>query len=579
MADTIVLRTELRDGANVLAQLTQIDAKAKSLSAKPVTIEIKVTGAAGIENLTRQQLALATAQERRRIAEANLAAAQERTKQTANQLSAANTRLQQEVQRSTTEQERQKTAAANLALQQEKTATATAKHATEEDILAGKLKEGSGAAQSFGKSLLSSLASKAIQAALNLLRRSLQEAVSTMKEVDSELTTIQKVTGASDSYIAGLNDRAYETASKYGVAANEFLQSVAEFSRAGYGELAEGLAEVATKTQLVGDVNAETANKMLIAMDAAYNLGGSVEALSLIVDQANEIDNHYATSIEKLADGMPIVASVAAQAHITQEQLLAALGTITAKTQASGSEAARAFRAIVLNIMGDTTTEVEEGVTVTKEEIQSLSDVLEVYASDVVEAARATGELINPMDAIAALSEAMKEGALTEQQLMEMLSGLGGKLRTNSLVALVEGFDTYKKMLESLGDAAGSADDEVGAMLTSWQSKANILKNTWTDLVQTVAGSDKFKAFLDDANSVLSTLVELFSGDESTAEGFISALQESFDEIFTLVAKGEQLTEQEKLRLNYLREQTAELARQAYYAERDEISEMSVFVR
>lgn len=571
MADTIVLRTELRDGANVLAQLTQIDAKAKSLSAKPVTIEIKVTGAAGIENLTRQQLALATAQERRRIAEINLAIAQERTKQTANQGAAANTRLQQETQRTTTEQERQKTAAANLALQQEKTATATAKHATEEDILAGKLREGGSAAQSFGKSLLSSLASKAIQTALNLLRQSLREAVSTMKEVDSELTTIQKVTGASDSYIAGLNDRAYETASKYGVKANEFLQSVAEFSRAGYGELAEGLAEVATKTQLVGDVNSDTANKMLIAMDAAYQLGGSVEALSLIVDQANEIDNHYATSIEKLASGMPIVASVAAQAHITQEQLLAALGTITAKTQVSGSEAARAFRAIVLNIMGDTTTEVEEGVTVTKEEIQSLSDVLEVYASDVVEAARATGELVNPMEAIAALSKAMKEGALTEQQLMEMLSGLGGKLRTNSLVALVEGFDTYKKMLESLGDAAGSADNEVGTMLTSWQSKANILKNTWTDLVQTVAGSDKFKAFLDDVNSALSTLVELFSGDETTSEDFRSAWQEAANERDALIAKGEKLTDQEELRLNYLREQTKELARQALYAEREEI--------
>lgn len=507
MADTIALRTELRDGANVLAQLTQIDAKAKSLSAKPVTIEIKVTGAAGIENLTRQQLALATAQERRRIAEANLAAAQERTKQTANQLAAANTRLQQEVQRSTTEQERQKTAAANLKVQQEKTKTATEQHAAAEEKLAGQLQTTERATNSLGSSLAQNIKSRAITAAINLVVRSLREAVSTMKEVDSELTTIQKVTGASDSYIAGLNNRAYETASKYGVAANEFLQSVAEFSRAGYGELAEGLAEVATKTQLVGDINSETANKMLIAMDAAYKLGGSVEALSLIVDQANEIDNHYATSIEKLASGMPIVASVAAQAHITQEQLLAALGTITAKTQVSGSEAARAFRAIVLNIMGDTTTEVEEGVTVTKEEIQSLSDVLEVYASDVVEAARATGELVNPMEAIAALSKAMKEGALTEQQLMEMLSGLGGKLRTNSLVALVEGFDTYKKMLGSLGDAAGSADNEVGTMLTSWQSKANILKNTWTDLVQTVAGSDKFKAFLDDVNSALSTLL------------------------------------------------------------------------
>lgn len=571
MADTIVLRTELRDGANVLAQLTQIDAKAKSLGAKPVTIEIKVTGAAGIEKLTRQQLALALAQERRRIAETNLAIAQERTKQTANQVAAANTRLQQETQRTTTEQERQKTAAANLALQQERTKTATEQHANAEANLQRQLNGTSQAASSLGASLVKSLANRALTAALQAMRQSLREALSTMKEVDSELTTIQKVTGASDSYIAGLNDRAYETASKYGVKANEFLQSVAEFSRAGYGELAEGLAEVATKTQLVGDINSETANKMLIAMDAAYKLGGSVEALSLIVDQANEIDNNYATSIEKLASGMPIVASVAAQAHITQEQLLAALGTITAKTQVSGSEAARAFRAIVLNIMGDTTTEVEEGVTVTKEEIQSLSDVLEVYASDVVEAARATGELVNPMEAIAALSKAMKEGALTEQQLMEMLSGLGGKLRTNSLVALVEGFDTYKKMLGSLGDAAGSADNEVGTMLTSWQSKANILKNTWTDLVQTVAGSDKFKAFLDDVNSALSTLVELFSGDETTSEDFRSAWQEAANERDALIAKGEKLTDQEELRLNYLREQTKELARQALYAEREEI--------
>ena len=571
MADTIVLRTELRDGANVLAQLTQIDAKAKSLGAKPVTIEIKVTGAAGIEKLTRQQLALALAQERRRIAETNLAIAQERTKQTANQVAAANTRLQQETQRTTTEQERQKTAAANLALQQERTKTATEQHANAEANLQRQLNGTSQAASSLGASLVKSLANRALTAALQAMRQSLREALSTMKEVDSELTTIQKVTGASDSYIAGLNDRAYETASKYGVKANEFLQSVAEFSRAGYGELAEGLAEVATKTQLVGDINSETANKMLIAMDAAYKLGGSVEALSLIVDQANEIDNNYATSIEKLASGMPIVASVAAQAHITQEQLLAALGTITAKTQVSGSEAARAFRAIVLNIMGDTTTEVEEGVTVTKEEIQSLSDVLEVYASDVVEAARATGELVNPMEAIAALSKAMKEGALTEQQLMEMLSGLGGKLRTNSLVALVEGFDTYEKMLGSLGDAAGSADKEVSTMLTSWQSKANILKNTWTDLVQTVAGSDKFKAFLDDVNSALSTLVELFSGDETTSEDFRSAWQKAANERDALIAKGDKLTDQEKLRLSYLREQTKELARQALYTEREEI--------
>lgn len=167
-------------------------------------------------------------------------------------MAAANTRLQQEVQRSTTEQERQKTIGAKLALQQGQSAAAAQQHANAEDRLTNSLNNGSRAAKSFGDTLLGSIKSRAISAAINLITRSIREAVSTMKEVDSELTTIQKVTGASDSYIAGLNDRAYETASKYGVAANEFLQSVAEFSRAGYGELAEGLAEVATKTQLVG---------------------------------------------------------------------------------------------------------------------------------------------------------------------------------------------------------------------------------------------------------------------------------------------------------------------------------------
>lgn len=549
MAETIILRTELRDGATVIAQLQAIDAAAAKLSAKPITISVNASVSQELSRLTKAQLTYATAQERRIAAEARLAL---------------------QTQKTVTEQEKQKTSAANLALQQAKTATAAERHATAEANLTGRMQDTEKASASLGSSLAKNLADRAISAAINAITQSLREALSTMKEVDSELTTIKKVTGASDSYIQGLGDRAYDTASKYGVAANEYLQSVAEFSRAGYGELAEGLAEVATKTQLVGDINSETANKMLIAMDAAYKLGGSVESLSLIVDQANEIDNKYATSIEKLAEGMPIVASVAANAHISQEQLMAALGTITAQTQVSGSEAARAFRAIILNIMGDTTTEIEDGVTFTKDEIESLSDVLWKYSSDAMEAAAATGELVNPMEAIAGLSQAMKDGLLTEQQLTAMLSSLGGKLRTNSLVALVKGFDTYKKMLGDLESAAGSANTEVGTMLTSWESKTNILKNSWTDLVQTIIDSDGVKETLDVINSILQALSDL-ADRGSASEQADKAYSENQAEIDALSAKGDQLTEQEQLRLSYLRAQTNELRTQAAIARRDEI--------
>lgn len=549
MAETIVLRTELRDGATVLAQLGQIEAAAAKLSAKPITISINASVSQELSRMTKAQLAYATAQERRITTEAKLAL---------------------QTQRTATEQEKQKTAGKNLALQQEKTATAAERHATAEANLQNKLLGTEQAAASLGTTLTKSLANKALDAAVQMLQRSLSEALSTMKEVDSELTTIKKVTGASDSYIKGLGDRAYETASKYGVAANEYLNSVAEFSRAGYGNLAEGLAEIATKTQLVGDINSETANKMLITMDAAYQLGGSVEKLSLIVDQANEIDNKYATSIEKLAEGMPIVASVAANAHITQEQLLAALGTITAKTQTSGSEAARAFRAIILNIMGDTTTEIEDGVTFTKDEIESLSDVLWKYSSDAMEAAAATGELVNPMEAIAGLSQAMKDGLLTEQELTAMLSKLGGKLRTNSLVALVKGFDTYKDMLGDLEGAVGSADKEIAVKLEAWESKLNVLNNSWTNLVANIVDTEGVKDTLDVVNSILQTLADM-ADPQSESEKANAQLAEANDEYEALLEKGGKLTGQERLRLDYLEKQTDQLKLQAEGANKKDL--------
>lgn len=585
MAETIVLRTELRDGATVLAQLNAIDVAAAKLAAKTISLGIKPSEFNSISRVVKAQNALALAIEKTKQAEAAAAAEREKRIRSENQLAtqmertataeekarAANARLSTEIQRATTEQEKQKTAAKNLELQQEKTATAAERHATAEANLAGKMQATEKASASLGTSLTKTLTDRAISAAINLITQSLREALSTMKEVDSELTTIKKVTGASDSYIKGLGDRAYETASKYGVAANEYLNSVAEFSRAGYGNLAEGLAEIATKTQLVGDINSETANKMLIAMDAAYQLGGSVESLSLIVDQANEIDNKYATSIEKLAEGMPIVASVAANAHITQEQLLAALGTITAKTQVSGSEAARAFRAIILNIMGDTTTEIEDGVTFTKDEIESLSDVLWKYSSDAMEAAAATGELVNPMEAIAGLSQAMKDGLLTEQELTAMLSELGGKLRTNSLVALVKGFDTYKDMLGQLEDATGSADKEVDSMLGSWESKTNILKNSWTELVSTVADTSLVKGGLDVITAGVQGITSLVQGlqkigtlgsvtndfaDLDQQRSSLTTLEAEYD---ALNAKAAELTEQEQLRLSVLGTQIAQL--------------------
>lgn len=344
---------------------------------------------------------------------------------------------------------------------------------------------------------------------LKAFTSSMKEALSTIKDVDAELVTVRKVTGFSDEKMASIERGAYATASKYGESAQDYLASVASFARAGYRDQAEALAELSLKTQIVGDTTANTANQFLLAVDKAYQYQGSIEKLTKVLDGANELDNKYATSIEKIAEGMGIVAPVAAQMHVTIDELAAGIGTITAVTQRSGAESARALRALFLNIAGDTKTEIDEGVTWTTGEIEGLRDIIKKYSKDAYDAAQATGDVIDPMKAMAGLAKSMKEGVLSEQELVQMVSDIGGKLRSSQLLAIIQNWDMYEAMLEDFKNAAGSADKEIENAMDSWERKVSVLKNTWAEFVAKTIDSGVIKGALDLLNELISGIGDL----------------------------------------------------------------------
>ena len=531
---------------------TQLRSELTKLSSTPVKIKVDTTEFIALSNqtiktmnatarLTRAQNELSVQQEKTKQTANQLAAAQQKTAQSANHLATqmektataeekarkANLDLSREIQKATTEQEKQKTVAAQTALQQEKTATATAnltvqqeKTATAAAKAAGNIakvgqsaKETSGFAGIMGDTLgnvvVKMAAWQILGSAISGVQRAFTDALDTMKSVDDEMVTIRKVTGATTEELQKIEEQAYKTASAYGVAADEYLSSVSAFSRAGYGDQASALAELATKTQIVGDTDAKTAQQFLLSVDAAYKYQGSIESLTRVLDGANEIDNKYATSIEKIAEGLGKVAPIASQAHVGVDELTAAIGTITAVTQRSGTEAATALRALFLNIIGDTKTEIDEGVTWTAGEIAGLQDLIKVYAKDAYDLAQATGEVINPMKAIEGLAQSMKDGLLTEQQLMEMVSDIGGKLRTSQLLALIQNWDMYQSMLGDYADSIGSADKEVENALDSWSRKTEILKNQWTEFIGHMVETDTIKGALDG----LIGLVEFLDSD------------------------------------------------------------------
>lgn len=333
-----------------------------------------------------------------------------------------------------------------------------------------------------------------------------QDAVEELKKVDAELVNIQKVMGATASEMAKLSDRAFEVGSALGVAASDYLASVNKWAQAGYDSLSADLGELSVKTQKVGDVQEETANQFLLSVDAAYKYKGNIEQLTKVLDGANEISNNYATSVEKLAGGMGIVSSLAAQAGMEVQETMAAIGTITAVTQESGNSAARALRALILNIQGNVTSAIDEetGERWDEEDIAKTAAALQDLGVATTEYKNGLVSLRNPMEVIGDLSQKYRDGLISEIDLQEVVSALGGKTRSNQLQALISNFDTYEKMLDTYKESVGSADRELDIYLNSWEAKANRLQNQWVELADSMKASEISKGILDVGNALLS---------------------------------------------------------------------------
>ena len=504
MASTITLKVKVNKDALVTLEndLTRIRNLANSIN-----IDVRAMRTATVEwarygrELQRvtQQLQRTTQQEVRYQTEL------ERTRRSQNALEASANR------RAATE------ASANARIVSAEQRTQQAVQRTNQELIRSTraVTDNAGAWQRlFSAFSASTIITNGVTRAISAMRQYFHEALDEMKALDTAATHYMQVMGSETTKeeTAKISQQAYSVGSKYGTSASDYMESIATYARAGYKDVADQLAELSMKTVIVGQTSQDVADQFLLTMDAAYKYGGSVKELSKVLDGASAIDSGYATTIEKIAAGLGLVAPLAEQVHVSEKELTAAIGTITAATQRSGAESARALRSLFLNIIGDTTTEIEDGVTATEESIASIQYLLDKYAHSAVEAAKATGQVVDPMKAIGALAQSMKDGLLSEAQLMELLSGIGGKLRISQLVALVSNWDMYTDMIKTYEGAMGSADAKVETYLDSWEAKTNILKNTWTEFVAKTINSDFAKGFLDLGTKLLKMLGDLKHG-------------------------------------------------------------------
>lgn len=328
----------------------------------------------------------------------------------------------------------------------------------------------------------------------------IKQSVEELKNLDSVLTEISKTSDLTTAELDKLGESAFDTASKYGRTASDYLTSVQEMSRSGfYGQQAEDMANLSLILQSAGDIGEEEADSFLLSSNAAYKLGGDITQLMSIIDGSNNITNHFSTNMADMSVGMSKAGSVASTYGVQVNQLASLIGTASSATKKSGEEIGNAMRSIFINLQN-----------ISSNKINSTFDNLGISMTKLVDGSE---QLKTPIELLKELQKVYNDTNTSSMDKSSILTNIFGKHQANVGSAILQNWDTYEKMLDSYSEGFGSAQSEADKSAKSWEGSLNALSNSATEF---------FNVFVN--RHEVADFIQLLTGGVNVVTDFVSEL-------------------------------------------------------
>lgn len=325
-----------------------------------------------------------------------------------------------------------------------------------------------------------------------------KDAITEIKNLDDILTEISKTSDLTSSQLKQLGMDAYDSASKYGRTASDFLLGVQEMARSGfYGEKGTGMAEQSLLAQASGDMSAELANNYVLATNAAYKLNGEAEKINAVLDGQNSITNRNSVAMSDMATAMSEAGTVASSYRVSIEDLSAMIGTIESVTKLGGSEVGNAIKAILINLQNVTS--------------DKMVDTLDAANASMTEMVNGAEKLRNPIDILRDLAKTFNQLDENDPLRAEILTNVGQKYHAAKLGALLQNMDMFDKMLVDYSEGSGSALEEANKSANNLTGTLNKLSNSWNELVNSLVNSDGLKFGVSLLDSLVQGATKLVS--------------------------------------------------------------------
>ena len=352
---------------------------------------------------------------------------------------------------------------------------------------------------------------------LNDVFRYIGQGVSTIRELDTALTEMKKVSNETEQSLKNYQATTFDTADAVGTTAKQIQNSTADWMR--LGESMDQAAKSAKDATILLNVSEfegiDEATDALVSMSQAYKDLDKMD----IIDVLNNVGNNYSISTDGLATALKDSASALVTANNDLNEAVALTTAGNAITQ-DPSKVGAGLRTISLRLVG--TEQAKQELSDLGEETDGMITTVSKLRDTIMDATKAAskdgkgfdildsnGNYKSTYEIMQGLSDlyddiVKKDKELGTNNLNLILETIAGKNRSNIAASILQNGDMLRSVYEDAQNSEGSAEQELQKYLDSIDGKIAQLQNRVQEFWSKVIDSEVIKNGID----LLTTLVK-----------------------------------------------------------------------
>ena len=344
---------------------------------------------------------------------------------------------------------------------------------------------------------------------VNELRQGFVQAISTIKETEDAVVSLQRVLNDDTISQSRMTDELYDIAIEYGRTFDEVSEVAQQFVQAGYNwtdsvETTRGTMLALNTAEL--DVTQSTEG--LIAIMAQWGL--TAEDYADVIDKINITADDFAVTSEKIVTALQRSSSSAKNANISLEETIGIITALAEATGRSGENIGTALNSLIIytSKAGALETFAENGS-------QAMKDVVAEYQRGAASIYDVWVQLSSELQNLTASQQAALFNSQEYQEFADELEsqaeeftsqvneiyGAAGTYRQNYFIALLNDMATVEEAVRGMADSEGYSAQENQKYMESLSASWNQLKAILAELA-VQAGEDGLMDFLKGLVSV-----------------------------------------------------------------------------